>query len=280
MTAVLVTRPSSEAPTLVSALRAAALRVHAVPTIELAPIPPGSTAGRRVRERFLDLRPADWIVVTSRFGASVAARQMLLADGLSYAPVRWAAIGSAAARALVAAGVRPDVTAPTARRHSLVAAMATDGRLSGYHVIVARSDIADPRIPQMLAAAGAEVEAVATYRTIEGPGLARSAMQQALSDPDLRAIVVASGSAARGLVRLVDGESRPQTVSIVSQLERVRAMPTITIGPATTAEACSVGLRVAAEADEPTVAGIVRAVTTALATADPGPTTLSGGFDR
>lgn len=280
MTAVLVTRPRIEAPLLVSALRGAALRVHAVPTVELAQIPTSSPAGRRLRRTFLDLRPADWIVVTTRFGASVAARQMLLADGLSYAPVRWAAIGSAAAGALAVAGIRPDIIAPATRPRSLVAAMATDGRLSGHRVIVARSDVADPWLPQVLAGAGAEVEAVTTYQTIEGPRSARSAMQEALSDTTLRAIVVASGSAARGLVRIVEGESRPQTIGIASQLERVRTMSTITIGPATTAAARSVGLRVAAEADEPTVSGIVRAVTTALASADPGPIALSGGFDQ
>jgi uroporphyrinogen-III synthase len=280
MTAVLVTRPRIEAPPLVSALRGAAFRVHAVPTIELAQIPSSSPAGRRLRQTFLDLRPADWIVVTSRFGASVAARQMLLADGLSYAPVRWAAIGPAAARALAVAGIRPDIIAPAKGPCSVVAAMATDRRLSGQHVIVARSDVADPWLPQVLAAAGAEVEAVTTYRTIEGPRSARSAMQEALSDPDLRAIVVASGSAARGLVRMVEGESRPHPIGVASQVERVRTLSTITIGPATTAAACSVGLRVAAEADEPTIAGIVRAVTAALASADPSPIALSGGFDR
>lgn len=279
MTAVLVTRPSSEASALVSALRAAALHVYVVPTIELTPISPDSTAGRRVRETFLDLRPADWIVVTSQCGARVAARQFLLADGLSYAPVRWAALGSAAARSLAAAGIQPDVTAPVAQAGVAVERMAAGGRLAGQRVVVARSDVADASLPQLLAAVGAEVEAVATYRTIEGPSWARSALHQAVSDPGLRAIVVASGSAARGLIRMVDGDAFWPLRRTEAIVDRVRALPTVTIGPATTAAACGAGLRVAAEADEPTVKGIVHAVARALAL-DPAASTEPGATDR
>jgi len=269
MRAVLVTRPSNEATPLVRALRAAALRVHAVPTIELVPVPARSIAGRRVRRFFWALRPTDWIVVTSRYGVAVAARYVLLADGLSYSPARWAAIGSAAANALVAIGIQPDVTAPVSDPNSLVAAMSADGRLWGRRVLLARSDVADRWLAQAIAAAGALVHDVATYQTIEGPSWGRWELHEAVSDPDLRAIVFASGSAARGLVRMVEGDSTSQRVGIASYLDRVRAMPTITIGPATTAAACSVGLYVTAEADEPTVAGIVRAVTSALGSADP-----------
>lgn len=279
MTAVLVTRPSSEAAALVSALRAVALRVHAVPTIELVPIPASSTSGRRLRQTFLDLRPADWIVVTSQFGARVAARQFLLADGLSYAPVRWAALGSAAARSLAAAGIRPDVTAPVAQPGVAVERMVVGGRLAGQRVIVARSDVADASLPQLLATAGAEVEAVATYRSIEGPSWARSALHQAVSDPALQAIVVASGSAARGLIRMVDGDAFWPRRRTEAMVDRVRALPTVTIGPATTAAACGAGLRVAAEADEPTVKGIVHAVARALGLDHAAPT-VSGATDR
>lgn len=272
MTAVLVTHQSDEVTPLVRALRAEALRVHAVPTIELVPVPAKSKAGRRVRRLFWALRASDWIVVTSRYGAAVAARHVLLADGLSHPPVRWAAIGGAAADALIGAGIEPDVTAPVSDPHSLVTAMAADGRLSNRRVLVARSDAADRWLPQVIAAAGALVHDVATYQTVEGPSWGRSALLEAMSDPDLRAIVIASGSAARGLIAMVEGESSSAMVGILSHLERVRDMPTITIGPATTAAACSVGLRVTAEADEPTVVGIVGAVTAALASAGSKPT--------
>lgn len=275
MTAVLVTRPSNDAIPLVRALRAASLRVHAVPTIELVPIPVMSIAGRRVRRAFLALRPDDWVVVTSRYGAAAAAKHLLLADGLSFAPVRWATIGSAAANGLIDAGIVPDVTAPVHDPHTLVSSMAADG-LSRRRVLVARSDVADRWLPGLIESAGALVDDVATYQTIEGPACGRSALHEATSDPDLRAIVVASGSAARGLVAMIQAESS----GVASALERVRAIPTITIGPATTAAACSAGLRVSAEADEPTVAGIVRAVAAALARADSGPRARPGGFDR
>lgn len=278
MTAVLVTRPSTEGTPLVRALRAKALRVHAVPTIELVPVPPRSTAGRRVRRAFWALRPDDWIVVTSRYGAVIAARHLLLADGLSYAPVRWAAVGAAAAHELVVAGVQPDIKVSVLGSSSLLGAMNAVG-LSGRRVLLARSDLADRWLPEMLAAAGGRVHEVAMYHTIEGPSWGLAALRDAAQDPDLRAIVVASGSAARGLVRMVQGGLTGTTFQPPSHLERLRAMPTITIGPATTAVACSVGLRVAAEADEPTVAGIVRAVTAALGTADPGRLAEPRGFD-
>ena len=280
MTAVLVTRPSNEASPLVRALRATAIRVHVVPTIELAPVPARSPAGRRVRGAFRSLRSADWVVVTSRYGAAVAARHLLLADGQSYAPVRWAAIGSGATDALTAAGIQPDVSAPVSDPYTVIGAMTADGRLTNRRVLLARSDLADRSLHEVIAGTGARVHDIATYRTIEGPSSGRSALRNAIADPDLRAIVVASGSAARGLVRMLGHEPTSPRVGTTTHLESARAIPTVTIGPATTAVARSAGLRVAAQADEPTVAGIVRAVSATLTRADSGRPAQFGGFDR
>jgi uroporphyrinogen-III synthase len=79
---------------------------------------------------------------------------------------------------------------------------------------------------------------------------------------------------------MVDGDTfwpRRRTEALAA---RVRALPTVTIGPATTAAARGAGLRVAAEAYEPTAKGIVHAVFRALADLDPAAPTESGATDR
>ena len=73
-----------------------------------------------------------------------------------------------------------------------------------------------------------------------------TALNQALADPRLRTVVFASGSAVRGLVKLAE--------------EDPRRLVAVTIGPATTLVAREHGFEVAAEADRPTVEGLLEVI--------------------
>ena len=86
---------------------------------------------------------------------------------------------------------------------------------------------------------------------MEGPEASRAPLDLALADPELAAVVFASGSAVRGLQRLATRE--------------VSTLPAVSIGPATSEVARREGFRVAAEATRPSVEGLVAAVRVALA---------------
>src|SRR5207253_4534876 len=132
----------------------------------------------------------------------------------------------------------------------IVQAIAGVAALERLRVLLARADAAAPDLPRLLRAAGAAVDTLDVYRTVEGPEASRASLDLALADPDLAAVVFASGSAVRGMRRLADHD--------------VRSLPAVTIGPATSEVARREGFRVAAEAEKPSVEGMVAAVRVAL----------------
>ena len=83
---------------------------------------------------------------------------------------------------------------------------------------------------------------------MEGPAASAENLRTALADPDLRAVVFASGSAVRGFLGL-GGTSH---------------VAAITIGPRTTSSARGRGFAVIAQADAQTVSGLADAVVRAL----------------
>ncbi|HZU15065.1 MAG TPA: uroporphyrinogen-III synthase [Candidatus Dormibacteraeota bacterium] len=233
--AVLSTRPEGERDPLVARLRRMGYRVHAVPTLVLEPLdfPPP------------DLAAFDWVVVTSAMGARVLLERVPPRPG-----PRWAAVGPRTAAELSRRGVVP-LAVPEQRRGAAIAEeMArVPGRLRGARVLLARADAAAPDLPTALRRAGAVVEELAVYHTLEGPPASRPGLRVALADPELAAVVFASGSAARGLLRLAP---------------EARRLPAVTIGPSTTAAARAEGFAVLAEAPRADVEGLVEAVRAAL----------------
>jgi len=115
--------------------------------------------------------------------------------------------------------------------------MAKLGSLRGRRVLLARADAADRALPQKLVELGAHVDDVVAYHTTTAPDASRRALREALVDPDVEAIMFASGSAALGVVELAGRDA-----------DRARALRTITIGPKTSAVARELGFEVAAEA--------------------------------
>jgi uroporphyrinogen-III synthase len=247
MGTVLVTRPVGHAGPLVEALREAGLRTHAVPTVAFEPVDPAAA----LRPALADLTARDWLVLTSPQGAATVS-----AEVLALAPERRprvGVIGPGTRQASVGAGLTVSATATQARPDALVLAL-TAQAVRGCSVVLARSDAADPGLPDALKAAGARVRDVVAYRTIVAPGTSRSALRRALSDPATRAVHLASGSALRGALVLAGG--------LASRLAELRIA---TIGPATSALVRESGLVVAAEAARPDVAAQVAAIRRALA---------------
>jgi hydroxymethylbilane synthase len=216
--------------------------VH-VPAMEI-----GASADSRLDAARRELATFDWVVVTSRRGVNV------LLDGLTPGPgPRWAAVGASTAEALEAHGVAVDVVPDEAEADALPEAIARVADLRGARVLLARADAAAASLPLRLRELGAEVDDVVAYTTSVGPDASREAMVSALDDPDLEAVIFASGSAVRGVLALAGGDAA-----------RMRASKIITIGPRTSAAVREAGYEVTREARTRDSAGLATALKSAL----------------
>jgi uroporphyrinogen III methyltransferase/synthase len=227
MIAILVTRPGGESDPLVHALRRRGYRVHAVATVQTEPM--DFNAG--------SLASCDWIVLTSVRGVKALAE-------LPPGP-RFAAVGTETARALRARGITPSHLPGRADGADLGDTLPD---VNGKRIALVRASAASTDLPDRLRRRGATVEEVTAYRTVEGPAASAEKLRDALADPELAAVLFASGSAVRGFLDL-GGSAR---------------LPAITIGPRTTNSARELGFVVMAEADAQSVSGLADAVARAL----------------
>jgi uroporphyrinogen-III synthase len=228
---IVVTRPESKP--LAEALERLGAEVTIVPLIEIRPAEDRRPLDAAVK----DLAGYAWIVFTSVNGVAA------VGDGLgARGPgTRVAAVGPVTADAVRALGVEP----------AFVAARASEdiarglGPLAGTRVLLPQADIADPRLADELRERGATVDAVVAYRTIQVEPASWGVLPMRLAD----AIVLASGSAARGLA------------AIAASFEGLGASTVLVcIGPRTAAVAREVGLPVGLVADESTADGMIRAL--------------------
>ncbi len=272
---VLVTRPAGTGDPLAVRLAAAGIAVHAVPAVVTRLVPPGGDLDRAAEA----LAVFDWVLVTSATGAealgAALARAALdrrrgdAADdttsgagaagaGTAGGGPRFGVVGPATARALAALGFRASATSVDGTGAGLVDAMAAVGPLAGARVLLPRARAATSDLPEALRAAGALVSEVVAYETVEAPAESRGPLRDALADPRLRAAVVASGSAVRGLVALAGAVDRAGTVEPGPR--SLASVPFVSIGPLTSAEVRRLGLPLACQAPVPTVEGLVDAV--------------------
>lgn len=242
--ALLDTRPDLDEQ-LKAAVEELGFRHIHVPALEITAAP--DAAGlERARA---GLESYDWVVVTSRRGV-----EALLAAGAEVPErVRWAAVGDSTAEALRKRGVEPRCVPDAATSAAIPEAMARLGSLKGARVLLARADAADDALPQRLAEMGADVDDVVAYRTSTAPPSSRRSLASALEDPQLEAVIFASGSAVRGLVDL-SGEGAGA----------LRRLKVITIGPKTSAAARDHGFVVTRESGTRDSAGLAAALRSAL----------------
>jgi uroporphyrinogen-III synthase len=258
--AVLVTRPGGRDDPLVARLAAAGLRVHAVPTVTTRPVSPGGDLDRIAA----DLPAADWVLFTS-VGAFHALSDAVARVGASWprpgGRPSFAAVGRATADALAGAGLTVAATSSDGTGLGLLPALEATESLAGRCVVLPRAGAADGRLPSALRERGADVRVVVAYETVEAPGESRDLLSAALPDPDLRAVVVASGSAVRGLLGLLDlPGSRAEHAAA-----RLKTLPFVSIGPSTSDEVRRLGLELGAEAATPSVDALADAVLAFLA---------------
>ena len=228
---VVVTRPRHQQAELVDALSVAGAHVVSMPLIEIVEHHEGIET---LRSLLVEADTFSWVVVSSPNGARVLS--VLHEEGCPLPPV--AVIGTATADAI---GHSVDFISHRASAASLVDEFPTGhGR-----VIVVQGERADDTLAVGLRDKGWDVVRCNVYRTLDSsPG--RDELREAA---ECDAVVLASGSAVSNWVRLVGADF---------------AGAVVVIGPVTQAAAESAGLVVAAVANEPSSAGIVDALCSAL----------------
>jgi len=242
---LIVTRASGQLAPLLLALVDRGLVPLAVPSIAI------ETGADGLAPALANLAAYDWVIVTS----ANAARAVHLAAEALGVPLaaaetgdgpRWAAVGVATADALRSAGVSVAFRPARSSGAGLAEALPI---VPGARVLLPRSEIADEALVEAFVARGATVDAVVAYRTVEGPAESRPLLAAALAESPT-ATILTSASTARGLLSLAES---------LGVAPAVRAIPTVCIGPETTAEARRQGYLVATEAATQGVAALADA---------------------
>lgn len=222
---VLVTRPAEVAGPIVELLRAAGAIAIEEPMLVTTPV---AYDTRR-------LAAARWVLLTSAFGAAQAAAH-LPADAAI------AVVGASTATELARRGRTADFVAAGGTGAALADELPI---AAGDRVVLLRSDLAESELPRRLRARGATVDDVVCYRTVP-LSEPRPGLRAALAAGGIDAILLASPSAAQGLVNSC-GRDLGRAVLV-------------TIGPTTTRAVDALGLTVAAEADAPSAEAMIAAL--------------------
>jgi uroporphyrinogen III methyltransferase / synthase len=220
---IAVTRARAQASVLRARLEELGAAVVEAPAIRIEPLafdPP-------------DLASFDLLVLTSANGVE----RVLPADVRALAGVTVAAIGAATAEALSAHGIVADVVPERAVGEALLAEL---GDVSGTRALVAAAEGARDVLPDGLAAGGAEVTVLRTYRSVPEPVDAEAVLAADL-------VTFTSSSTVTNLLGAMDGRD-------------LSGMRAVSIGPVTSASLREAGIEPVAEADPHDVSGLVRAV--------------------
>ncbi|HSY01623.1 MAG TPA: uroporphyrinogen-III synthase [Acidobacteriaceae bacterium] len=249
---ILVTRARHQAGRLAEALRQVGAEVVEIPAIAI--VPPDSYA--ELDRALGNLAQYAWLIVTSA-NAVEALRARLAVVGIpaeALAHLKIAAVGSATAAALRELGLAVAVTPAEYVAESLVEAVGS--RADGQRVLLARAAVARDVIPDALRTRGATVDVVDAYRTV-------------IPEESVTAIRTIFGPNGR----VPDAATFTSSSTVTNFAALLRAadvvapagMKTVSIGPVTSGTLRELGWEPAAEADPHDLAGLVAAVTNALA---------------
>ena len=250
---IVITRARSQAADFVAALEDYGARVLLCPTIEIAE-PESYDA---LDEAIDHLYGYDWIIFTSVNGVEyflrrLAARdhQVSELDGL-----RVCAIGEATAEQLNDAHVHVDVIPEEFKAEGVFAALeqyvGSRDALSALNVLIPRAAVARDYLPTVLADAGARVDVVTAYRTVQPSGLDRGKVGAMLTGGAADCIAFTSSSTVRNLARLFDTNDLGEVL---------KGVAIACIGDVTSATATEYGLRTDIQPSEFTTPALAKAI--------------------
>jgi uroporphyrinogen-III synthase len=276
---ILITRAAHQTSALADQLRALGADPILIPAIELA----DPTTFAPLDAALAHLDRFHWLLFTSANAVEAFHRRLTStrtevsgtptkpgAPGLASETwvglpqtLRLAAIGSATARALEAAGLHADLLPPQAIAESLADALLPhalqpDGTPTRF--LLLRAEIARNHLPDTLRAAGAEVTIAPVYRNVV-PSDSIAAIRELFSTRENwpAAITFTSSSTATNLLALLEASG----LSLPQEIQR------LSIGPITSQTLRDLNLPPHAEASEPNLPSIVAEVVKCLGLKNP-----------
>jgi uroporphyrinogen-III synthase len=230
---VLVTRNLEDSETWAAILRDAGAIPVILPCLHVEDRHSAALTGRIV----VELPRADWLVFTSRRGIESFTR---LHPGFLPGRVKVAVVGPAtAAKALLG---RVDLVSEAGTAASLAEALAMRADVAGRSVVLALAENAPATLEDRLGHAGVHCVRLDVYHTVPAEP---SEPKTRLSTLGVEAVLLASPSAVTGFV---------------NQVELDADADIFTIGPSTTAAAHAADLEVKAQAESPSLEGLMEAM--------------------
>jgi uroporphyrinogen III methyltransferase / synthase len=249
---ILITRASDQTESLVRELEARGAKPVLQPMISFHPPNDLAPLDKALRE----LRTFDWLLLTSANAvrALVERSQSLGVDVMnSFAAVRIAAVGPVTAEAARKAGL--PISRVATKHQGLALAEEFSAELAHKSILLPRSNLASPDLPDALRRLGAQVTEVIAYRTFaaepEGEG------QNQFSSGQLEAILFFSPSAVRNFLNWDEGKGG-QVLRSMSDVSRRTAV--IAVGPVTASALREAGLRNIVQAANTTVPAVIEAL--------------------
>lgn len=160
---VLVTRPAHQSDDLARMLREEGAEAVVAPAIRIV----GPTDPAPLRDAVARMG-YDWVVLTSANGVTALFEEIARQgkDARALGGARVCAIGPATQDALRSYGVSADVVPDEFVGEGAAQAVIASGDPKGLRVLLPRAEVAREALPELLRAAGAEVDVVAAYRTV------------------------------------------------------------------------------------------------------------------
>lgn len=244
---VLVTRAVDQAGEFAHLLEGRGAKVLECPTIRIAP--PEEIG--ELDAALESLTRFDWIVFTSvnavaHFFARLREKGF---DSRALGSAKVCAVGPKTAASLAPFGIVPDLVPPDYKGEGVVAALAEKG-CAGSRVLFPRGDLARDVVPEGLRALGAEVVAPVAYRNLPADTVPPE-VAAALETRRVDCVTFTSSSTVMNLARLL-GENR-----FLTYLEGVTVAA---IGPVTAKTCRELGLAVAIEPKEYTLAALTEEI--------------------
>jgi len=239
---VVITRPSRQADDLARLLIKEGAQPIFFPTVEI--VPPADWT--ELDAAFDQLEKYTWIIFTSANGvhfffARLAEKGM---DIRRLRGIKICCIGPATARQIESRGIGVDLVPEEFIAEGILKSFA-DIDLTGKKILIPRAEKARDILPVGLGKLGAEVNVVATYRTVSS-GRKRENLTELISNNKVDVITFTSSSTVTNFLEIMGVNFRlPSNIRIAC------------IGPVTTATAKKAGFQVDIEQKEYTIEGLV-----------------------
>ncbi len=192
----------------------------------------------------------DWIIFTSGNGVTVffEALESLGKDARVFGPAKIAAIGSRTAAKLNEFGIKADFVPSVFTSEQLGKQLIGSANLQGKKILLLRSQLASNQLVKLLAGAGAEVDDVAVYTTVEEKSES-SWLVEGIGKGTIDWLTFASPSSVDGFFeQIASGAVDSSEVAVAS------------IGPVTSERLRSLGVSVDVEAADHTIDGLLDAI--------------------